>query len=288
MKKVKGLRIKPKSLFVNNMREFIADKNRKLSKLALYHIEDLSFSGFMKALRKKDVKVNGKRVSEDITLSIGDKVEIFYVPTEKEKYKILYKDQNVLVINKISGYTSESVYEEIKKECTDAGFIHRLDRNTSGVMIFSLNQSSEGELLKGFKERIFDKKYTTTVVGKMPKKEDVLCAYLVKDKENARVKIFDKKVQNSVLIKTGYKVLEETKDLSKLEITLYTGKTHQIRAHLAHIGNPILGDGKYGNFEINKKYNLLEQQLSATSLTLFFEQKSLLYYLNGKNFSIKG
>ena len=65
------------------MKEFIADKNRKLSKLALYHIEDLSFSSFMKALRKKDVKVNGKRVGEDITLSVGDKVEIFYVPTDK-------------------------------------------------------------------------------------------------------------------------------------------------------------------------------------------------------------
>ena len=270
------------------MKEFIADKNRKLSKLALYHIEDLSFSGFMKALRKKDVKVNGKRVSDDITLSIGDKVEIFYVPTDKDKFEILYKDKNVLIVNKFSGYTSEIVYDEIKKEYKGAGFIHRLDRNTSGIMIFSLNQTAESELLNGFKERSFDKKYTTTVVGKLPKKEDVLSAYLVKDKDNAKVKIFDKKVQNSVLIKTGYKVLEENGDTSKLEITLYTGKTHQIRAHLAHIGNPILGDGKYGDFEMNKKYNLAEQQLSATSLTLFFGQNSPLNYLNEKKFFIKG
>ena len=102
------------------MKEFIADKNRKLSKLALYHIEDLSFSAFMKALRRKDVKVNGKRVSQDITLSIGDKVEIFYSPTEINKYQTIYKDQNVLVINKLSGYTSESVYADLKKEYEDA------------------------------------------------------------------------------------------------------------------------------------------------------------------------
>ena len=270
------------------MKEFIADKNRKLSKLALYHIEDLSFSNFMKALRKKDVKVNGKRVNQDLTLSVGDKVEIFYLPTEKKKYQIVYQDQNVLVINKLSGHTSESIYGEIKKEHAGAGFIHRLDRNTSGIMIFSLNQIAESELLKGFKDRTFDKKYTTIVVGKMPKKEDVLSAYLVKDKDSAKVNIFDKKVQNSVLIKTGYKVLEENKDTSKLEITLYTGKTHQIRAHLAHVGNPILGDGKYGDFEMNKKYNLSVQQLCATQLTLFFEQNSPLNYLNGKKFLIEG
>ena len=268
------------------MKEFIADKNRKLSKLALYHIEDLSFSAFMKALRKKDVKVNGKRVGQDITVSVGDKVEVFYTPTSIEKYKTIYKDQNVLVINKLSGYSSESVFDEIKKEHSSAGFIHRLDRNTSGIMIFSLNQVCEQELLKGFKERTFDKKYTATVVGKLPKKEDVLSAFLVKDKESALVKIFDKKVQGSVQIKTGYKVIKEGADTSELEITLYTGKTHQIRAHLAHIGNPILGDGKYGDFEINKKYNLFEQQLSATQLTLFFEQNSLLNYLNEKKFYI--
>ncbi len=270
------------------MKQFIADKNRKLSKLALYNIEDLSFSAFMKALRKKDVKVNGKRVNEDITLSIGDKVEIFYVSTQVNKYEIVYKDQNVLVVNKYSGYTSESVYADLKKDYENAGFIHRLDRNTSGLMIFSLNSVAEQELLAGFKNRTFDKKYTTTVVGKMPKKEDVLTAYLVKDKINAQVKIFDRKVSESVLIKTGYKVLEENKETSKLEITLYTGKTHQIRAHLAHIGNPILGDGKYGDFEKNKKYNLTEQQLSATQLTLKFDKKSLLNYLDNKTFYIKG
>ena len=270
------------------LKSFIADKNRKLSKLATYYIPDLTFASLMKALRKKDVKVNGKRISQDINLSIGDKVDIFYDAKVVQMFSVLYQDENILVINKFSGFTSESVFEKVNKDYENASFIHRLDRNTSGIMVFSLSNIATEELLKGFKERSFDKIYTATVVGKMPKKRDVLTAYLVKDKESALVKIYDKKVQGSVAIKTGYAVLEENGDISVISVTLYTGKTHQIRAHLAHIGNPILGDGKYGDFEMNGKYNAKSQYLSATKLTLNFNKTSPLYYLNGKSFTIKG
>ena len=270
------------------MKSFIADKNGKLTKLALHNIEDLTYASLMKALRKKDVKVNGKRVSQDISLSIGDKVDVFYDAKIIQAYETIYQDQNVLVINKYSGYTSESVFEQIAKQFEGASFIHRLDRNTSGLMIFSLSNLATDELLKGFKERTFDKVYFATVVGKMPKKQDILTAYLVKDKDSALVKIYDKKVNGSVLIKTGYTVIEQKKDTSVVSVRLYTGKTHQIRAHLAHIGNPILGDGKYGDFEMNNKYNAKSQMLSATQLTLNFDKQSPLYYLNGKTFSLKG
>jgi len=270
------------------MKSFIADKNGKLSKLALYHIEDLTYSSLMKALRKKDVKINGKRVSQDVYLSVGDTVEVFYDAKIIQKFSIIYQDQNILVINKYSGITSEMVFEQICKQYKGASFIHRLDRNTSGLMIFSLSDLATAELLKGFKERTFNKVYIATVVGKMPKKQDILTAYLLKDKQSAQVKIFDKKVNGSVLIKTGYSVLEQRKDTSIVSVTLYTGKTHQIRAHLAHIGNPILGDGKYGDFEMNNKYNAKSQILSAEKLTLNFDKESPLYYLNGKTFSLQG
>ncbi len=270
------------------MKSFICNENRKLSKLALYYIEDLSYSSFMKALRKKDVKVNGKRVNEDMMLSKGDKVEIFYVRTSVAKFEVIYKDENILVVNKYSGHTSESVFNEISKKYIGAGFIHRLDRNTSGIMIFSLTKIAEVELLNGFKTKTFEKYYTAHVIGKMPKKSDVLTAYLIKDKDNATVKIFNNQVKNSVIIKTGYEVTEEFEDYSVLSVRLYTGKTHQIRAHLAHVGHPIIGDGKYGDFQLNNKLKEKSQKLSATKLVLHFNENSPLYYLNNKSFSIKG
>ena len=148
------------------MKSFIADKQRKLSKLALYNIEDLSFSAFMKALRHRDIKVNGKRVSSDVILSVGDKVEIYFVENKAEKYNEIFKDDNIIVVDKKKGYSSESVFESLKNQIGEVYFIHRLDRNTSGIMIFALNHLAEKALLSGFKNRTFEKYYKTYKVSK--------------------------------------------------------------------------------------------------------------------------
>lgn len=269
------------------MKSFIADKNRKLSKLALYHIDDLSYTAFMKALRKKDVKVNGKRVSEDVTLNVGDLVEVYYTPVITNNFDVIYVDENVLVVYKKSGCTSEKLYEDINAKYNNARFIHRLDRNTDGVMIFALNEQSETLLLDGFKNRTFIKKYHAVVKGVPKVKQAILTAYLVKDAESSTVKIFDRKVNGSVQIKTGYKVVETHGKTSLLEVELFTGKTHQIRAHLAYIGHPIIGDGKYGDFALNDSLNKKSQMLTAVSLELHFEKECLLSYLNGKIFTAK-
>ena len=269
------------------MIEFIADKNRKLSKLALYLVQDLSFSALQKLLRNKDVKVNGKRVSQDVMLNVGDKVILYYQPQQNAKFSTIYQDENIIVIDKKSGYQAEEIFNEILKIYKDAKFIHRLDRNTDGVMIFALNSIAEKELVFGFKNRTFDKKYKATVYGKMSKTSDLLTAYLLKDSQTSTVKIFDQKVKGSVLIKTGYEVLNTTENTSELLVTLHTGKTHQIRAHLAHIGHFIIGDGKYGDNKINKQFGEKTQKLHAYSITLFFQKESPLFYLNSKTFTTK-
>lgn len=266
------------------MKSFIADKQRKLSKLALYNIEDLSFSALMKALRRKDVKVNGKRVAGDVMLSIGDKVEIYFVENKVKKYNIIYKDENILLVDKCSGIDSERLFEDLKQEFGEVYFIHRLDRNTSGLIVFALNKMAEKELLDGFKNRTFEKYYLAKVVGVPKKKSAVLTAYLTKDEEKALVKISSVCVKGSVLIKTGYEVLEENVQTSVLRIKLFTGKTHQIRAHLAFIGHPIVGDGKYGDFAYNAKVGSKTQKLNANELILYFNNNSPLYYLNKKGF----
>lgn len=265
---------------------FISDKTKKLSKTALEENEDLSYSAFMKLLRKKDIKVNGKRVSEDIMLNPNDKVEIFYTAIKKQKYTVIFEDDNILVIDKKSGYTSESVFDDIKKAYENAFFIHRLDRNTSGLMIFALSENANKELLFGFKNRTFIKKYLATCVGKPNFKNKVLTAYLVKDSIKSEVKIFDRKVKDSVEIKTGVELVSYSNGESVLSVNLLTGKTHQIRAHLAHIGLPIVGDEKYGDNEYNKKKGIKTQQLKAYYLQLNFEKDSPLSYLSGKSFKV--
>lgn len=269
------------------MISYIAQKNSKLSKSVLKAYPLISYTAFMKLLRNKDVKVNGQRVNKDVDVLLGDKVELYYNLPEKSCYSQIFCDDNIVIINKESGVTSEDIFDVIKSQYKGAKFIHRLDRNTSGLMVFALNEVAEKELLSRFKNHAFDKRYTCVVKGTPNPNKALLTAYLIKDKDQKFVKIFDKKVAGSVMIKTGYEVLSKNEETSCLRVRLYTGKTHQIRAHLAHIGHPILGDEKYGDTDFNKKYKSKKQKLIASSLTFYFDKDSPLYYLNEKCFSLE-
>ncbi len=266
------------------MLTFTADKNRKLTKLALYNLPDLSYSALMKLIRDKDVKVNGKRINADVMLNVGDVVQIYYIPKGTAKYLEVYSDDNILVVDKKSGWTAEEVFADLSQSQGEVYFIHRLDRNTAGLMVFARNQNAESELLAGFKKRTFIKTYRAQVYGVPKAKSALLTAYLKKNADTSTVRVYDYQVDGSVQIKTEYKVLSSTDDTSELEVNLLTGKTHQIRAHLAHIGHFIIGDGKYGNNAINKQKKAKTQRLLAYSLTLHFEDKSPLAYLDSKTF----
>lgn len=269
------------------MQSFIAEKTEKLSKACLSRICGLSYNVFSRLLKDKDVKINGKRVNKDINVCVGDIIEIYYNRNAVLSYTTIFEDDNVCVINKKGGYTSENIYEQLCQIQNEIYFIHRLDRNTKGLMIFAKNKASEQELLKGFKNHTFIKEYKAEVYGKFNKKEEILTAYLVKDSEKSVVKIYDNQVKNSVLIKTGYKVIKELEDTTIISVRLYTGKTHQIRAHLSHIGHFIMGDGKYGNDVINKEKGYKEQQLCSYKLTLVFDKTSPLFYLNNNTFCVE-
>lgn len=277
---------------------FVTDKynGKKLSKFVLDSYPYLSYNTFNKALRQKDIKIDGKRINKDCNISTGSEICIyisdeFLFPTTN--LDIVYEDDNILIINKTDNIevTGEnSLTSIVHKKYSNCAFLptpcHRLDRNTTGLILFAKNKEALDILLEKFKKHEIKKFYLALVYGIPTHKKARLENYLFKDNKKSIVYISDVFKTGYQKIVTSYSVLETyNNNSSLLEVEIETGKTHQIRAHLAHIGHPIIGDGKYGINSVNKDFGFKYQQLHSYKLEFDFKSDSgILNYLNQKCF----
>ena len=235
---------------------------KKLNTFLLDSFSGLTLNTIYKALRKKDIRINNIKISENCTIYTGDEITVFI--KDEFLYKeiildIVYEDENIIAVNKpvgievVSNNTNEPTLTSLLLEKYNLDNYpspcHRLDRNTYGLVLFAKSKESLDIMLFKFKNNEIEKHYKCLVYGIPKIKEQTLESYLFKDSKKSMVYISDEPKKGYQKIITSYKVLSENKkeNTSILDVTLHTGKTHQIRAHLAHIGFPIIGDRKIWN-----------------------------------------
>lgn len=290
------------------------DSGQRVDKFVTKALPDLPKSMMYRLFRKKDIKINGRRCDISAVLQTGDVVTV-YVKQElsgekqhdmnflktPDSINAVYEDDNILIVFKPVGLdshsnstsTSDTLINRIKHYLynkneyspeTESSFApalcSRLDRNTSGLVISAKNAAALRELNEAIRNGSIHKIYRCITVSPPPKSEDIISAYHRKDDSRNIVRISDTKQEGFRKIKTGYRVLDSKKGLTLVEVTLFTGRTHQIRAHLAHINAHILGDGKYGNVSANKRYGVFRQALCAYSLKFELPENSPLAYMN--------
>jgi len=267
--------------------EFKAKKDIELTKAIIDELPFLSRFDVKKIIENKDVKINNQRIKENIILKAGDNIVVYYQEKEqKEWFSLVYADENILIVNKKAGIeiiseTERDLVSVLKQNYDNVIPVHRLDRNTEGLVVFALNKNAEKELLNAFKTRVgITKKYALLVNGRVDITKIKRTVYLKKIESISKVWISEIKTSGYEPAVTEFDIIEYRGDKTLLEANLITGKTHQIRAHIAYFGYPIVGDGKYG------KDNEKQMHLTANFLAFNFKKDSKLYYLKNKTFEI--
>ena len=223
----------------------------------------------------------------------------YVLPKEKRRdFTIVYEDEHILIADKKAGLlcmdstgkTTRTLIGEVNEYLADKGepsayMVHRIDFNTSGLMVIAKDEESKGILDRMIKERELEKVYLCIVSGVPKKKEGHLTHYLFKDAKQGKVFLSDVPQKGAKSAVTAYHIVKTGQNLSLLECTLLTGRTHQIRSQLACIGHPLIGDDKYGSKEVNRRYGEKGQLLHAWKITFHLKGSGhLLSYLDGQTF----
>ena len=308
------------------MKELIINKNdagQRMDKFIGKAVPLLPKSLMYKYIRSKRIKLNGKRCEISTRLNEGDAVQLYindeFFEAGREKaflsapaaVDIVYEDENLILLNKKAGLvvheddsqTADTLINRVTRYLYEKGeydpdrensfapaLCNRIDRNTSGIVICAKTAEALRGLNQKIKDRELKKQYLCVTVGIPEKKQARIEAFMVKNEKDNTVTVSDRPLPGGRTMITEYRVIDEDRDrqTALLEVDLITGRTHQIRAHLAHIGYPLLGDGKYGINRINREYNIKTQALCAYKLSFdFTTDAGSLGYLNGRSFEIK-
>lgn len=298
------------------------DANQRLDKFLIKTLKTMPKSLVYKSLRKKKIKVNGKRITDGgFPLSEGDFLEAYindeffdeqpnrhaFLALTSAPLDIIYEDENIIAVNKPQGLSvhadetgsPDTLIHRIQRYLYDKGeyipeqdqtfapaLAHRIDRNTQGLVLAAKNAEALRILCEKIKQKEIQKYYLCIVRGHLPKTSDTLRAYHIKDETTKMAKIYDRPTEDAKEMITQYKVLKQYQNHDLAEIKLITGRTHQIRAHMAHIGHPLLGDGKYG--KLDKSIAVNRQALAAYKLVFdFTTDAGILSYLNRKELQIQ-
>lgn len=307
------------------MKSFIINSNdagQRVSKFIEKTVPALPQGLLYKSFRLKRIKLNKKRCQPQDRLSQGDLLEL-YINDEffgecrqdlvflkvPDRIQVVYEDQNILLVDKKPGLVvhedddntpdtlinrilhylyNKGEYQPDAEQSFVPALCNRIDRNTGGIVIAAKTAEALRILNDKIKDREMEKRYLCIVHGRPNPPEGLIENYLRRDEKRKQVTLHRTRVPGAKTARTRYRTLTSHGRLSLVECELLTGRTHQIRAHMASIGCPLLGDGKYGTNELNRPYGETGQALYAYSLTFRFAQDAgALQYLNGKTFKVK-